>query len=141
MMEFRNITPDSPESVTFGPETTLKSERIGATTETVDNVAGDGDVEVDFSDLFSKEDSKETSHDKSAGGSVKVSIESEQDVEGIASFKEAVETEAHAESLRVDGHVEQHRQGGHGRRRHDRQAGPLQGHHPRRGRVPTRGRR
>ena len=97
MLEFRTITPDSPESVTFGPETTLKSERIGATTETVDNRAGDGDVEVDFSDLFSKEDSKETSHDKSAGGSVKVSIESEQDVEGIASFKEAVETEAHAE--------------------------------------------
>ena len=97
MLEFRNITPDSPESVVFGPETTLKSERIGATTETVDNRAGDGDVEVDFSDLFSKEDSKEDSKDKSAGGSVKVSIEAEQSVEGVASFKEAVETEAHAE--------------------------------------------
>ena len=54
-----------------------------------------GDVEVNFRDLFAEKETSESTH--SEGGSVKTSIESEQSIEGVASFKESVEVEAHAE--------------------------------------------
>ena len=42
---------------------------------------------MDFRDLFGKSESSE--HTDSGGASVKVSIESEQDIEGVAKFKES----------------------------------------------------
>ena len=56
---------------------------------------GVGDVEVNFRDLFAEKETSESTH--SEGGSVKTSIESEQSIEGVASFKESIEVEAHAE--------------------------------------------
>ena len=58
-------------------------------------------MEVNFRDLFGKSDSSES--EQGGGASVKVTIESEQGVEGVASFKEAIETEAHAEFSETEG--------------------------------------
>ena len=96
-VEFGNITPLDPKAVTFGPETILSSEQIGSNEQTVDNRDGDGDVEVDFNDLFSHESGDEKTTDKSVGSSLSISISSEQDVEGVAKFGESIESEVHAE--------------------------------------------
>ena len=105
-VEFGNIQPVSPKDMVFGPETTLNSEQISSTERTIDNRGGYKDLDISFGQLFGKETADEKSEDKSAGGSVKVSIESEQDVEGVASFKEAVEMEAHAEIAESESHSE-----------------------------------
>ena len=96
VIEFGNIQAMDPRNVLFGPETLLKSEQLGATSQTVNN-GGYRDININLRDLFGKEDSSEESTEKSAGTSLKVSVESEQDVEGFAKFKESVEAEAHAE--------------------------------------------
>ena len=57
--------------------------------------------EVKFRDLFSKSESQEK--EKSAGTSVSVSVEASQSIEGIAEFKETLETEAHAEITESEG--------------------------------------
>ena len=89
-----NITPVGVGNMLFGEQRTLDSEQIGSTTEYVDNVDGVADIDVNFRDLFSETDSEESS--KSAGGSVKVSTEAGVEGGG-ASFKVAVEAEAHTE--------------------------------------------
>ena len=97
LIEFRNIQAADPQGITFGPETLLRSQLIGATSQTVDNSEGYAPVEINLGDLFGKEDTKESASEKSAGGSIKISAEAEQSVEGVASFKESVEAEAHTE--------------------------------------------
>ena len=104
-VEFANITAADPRSVVFGPETTLKSEVIASLKEPVHN-GGYAPITVKFEDVFGKETADEESEDKSAGTSVKVAIESEQDIEGFAKFKESVEAEAHAEVSESSSHSE-----------------------------------
>ena len=94
-IEFSHIKPNGLANVTYGEETIAKSENLGEVTEEVDNRNGVSDVAVNFRDLFTKTDSSDSS--SSAGGSVKVSVESSQSIEGVAEFKESVETEAHTE--------------------------------------------
>ena len=101
VIEIRNITPDGLSKVLFGEEHILKTEQIGSIEEDVDNKAGVAPIDLKFTDLFSKTDSKET--DKSAGTSIKLTVEAEEGVEGVASFKESVETEAHAEISESEG--------------------------------------
>ena len=95
-IEFGNIQATDPAHILFGPETLTKSEAIGSTEQTVRN-GGYKPIHIDLKDLFSTDEGEEDTTEKSAGGSTKVSLESEQDVEGFAKFKEAVELEAHAE--------------------------------------------
>ena len=87
--------------VTYGDEHILKSENLPSVSEVVDARNHDGDVEVDFRDLFGKSESSES--EQGGGASVKVTLESEQDIEGFAKFKESVETEAHAEFSETEG--------------------------------------
>ena len=87
--------------VTYGDEHILKSENLPSVSEVVDARDHDAEVDVNFRDLFGKSESSES--EQGGGASVKVSIESEQDVEGIAKFKESVETEAHAEFSETEG--------------------------------------
>ena len=94
-VELSEIRPDGLANVVFGDENVLNSEQLGSISEEVDNRNGVGDVEVNFRDLFAEKETSET--DKSAGASVKTTIESEQSVAGVASFKESIEAEAHAE--------------------------------------------
>lgn len=94
-IEFSHITPNGLANVQYGEETISKSETLGEVSEEVDNRNGVAEVEVSFRDLFSKTDSSESG--QSAGGSVKVAVESTQSIEGIAEFKESIETEAHTE--------------------------------------------
>ena len=100
-VEFRNVKPDGLAAVHFGEERILKSQKLGSISELIDNRHGVADVDVKFRDLFSQTDSKET--DKSAGTSVKVSVTAGQEIEGVASFEESVETEAHAEISESEG--------------------------------------
>ena len=94
-LELSEIRPAGLANVVFGEETVLNSQQIGSISEEVDNLTGVGDVEVNFRDLFAD---KETSGStESSGESLKTSIESEQSVEGVASFKESIEAEAHRE--------------------------------------------
>ena len=94
-VEFSEIKPDGLANVVFGDEHVLNSTQLGSISEEIDNRNGVGDVEVNFRDLFAEKETSESTH--SEGGSVKTSIESEQSIEGVASFKESVEVEAHAE--------------------------------------------
>ena len=94
-LELSEIKPNGLANVVFGDENVLSSQQIGSISEEVDNLDGVGDVEVNFRDLFAEKETSESTH--SEGGSVKTSIESEQSIEGVASFKESVEVEAHAE--------------------------------------------
>ena len=95
------VAPGDTAHVVFGDEHITKSENLPSVSEVVDARLHDADVDVNFRDMFGKTDS--SSSTSSAGGSVKVSLESEQDVEGVASFKEAVETEAHTEFSETEG--------------------------------------
>ena len=95
-IEFGNVNPMDPTHITFGPETVLRSEELPAVEEPIHN-GGFTTVTVKFEDVFGKESASEKTKEASAGTSVKVSIESEQSVEGVAKFKESVEAEAHAE--------------------------------------------
>ena len=85
----------------YGAEHILESENLPSVSEEVDARKHVEDVDVNFRDLFGKSSSSE--HTDSGGASVKVSIESEQDIEGVAKFKESVETEAHAEFSETEG--------------------------------------
>ena len=87
--------------LTYGDEHILESENLPSVSEVVDARSHDADVEVNFRDLFGKSESSET--EQGGGASVKVTLESEQDIEGVASFKESVETEAHAEFSETEG--------------------------------------
>ena len=93
-IEFGSVTADGTANTRYGPETILKAEDLGATSETYRN-HGFKPVEIDFSDLFGKTDTKET--DKSVGSSTKITIEAEEGIEGFGSVKESVEQEIHAE--------------------------------------------
>ena len=73
--------------VTYGDEHILSSENLPSVSEVVDVRNHDADVEVNFRDLFGQSESD--SNTDSGGASVKVSIESEQDIEGFAKFKES----------------------------------------------------
>ena len=94
-LELSEIKPNGLANVVFGDQNVLNSQQIGSISEEVDNLDGVGDVEVNFRDLFAEKETSDSTH--SEGGSVKTSIESEQSIEGVASFKESVEVEAHAE--------------------------------------------
>ena len=96
-VRFHNIIPSGVSDVVWGEETTLKSEFLGSVEESVDNRDGVSPVHVNYEDLFSKSQGHEKTTEKSAGGSISVSVESEQDIEGIASFKESITAEAHTE--------------------------------------------
>ena len=63
--------------------------------ELIDNTVGLAPIDVDFHDLFSKVDSKETT--KSQGESTKITISAEEGIEGVGSISESVEQEVHAE--------------------------------------------
>lgn len=93
------IMPDGLAKVLFGEEHIHKSEQIGSTEEIVDNRHGVAPIDITFRDLFSKTDSESTT--QSEGGSVKLTIEAEEDIEvpgvGGGSLKESLETEAHTE--------------------------------------------
>ena len=109
--------------VEYGDEHILKSENLPSVSEVVDARNHDADVDVNFRDMFGRSESSES--EQGGGASVKVSIESEQDIEGVAKFKESVETEAHAEFSETEGSEtsqEQGRLGRHGNPR--RQARP-----------------
>ena len=101
MIEFRNVKASGLASVVFGDEHILRREQLGSVSEEVDNRHGVAPVEVKFRDLFSQTDSKST--DKSAGTSVSVSVEASESIEGVASFSEKIETEAHAEITESEG--------------------------------------
>ena len=109
-VEFRHIKPAGTSEVKYGDENILKSEQLGSVSEVVDNIHGVGDVEVDFHDTFSKTDT----HDEtdSEGGSLKISLETTQSVEGIAEFKESVEAEAHREFSETDSSSSTKEEGG-----------------------------
>ena len=100
-IEFSEIRPAGLSDVIFGDEHILKSEQVGSISEIIDNRRGVAEVEVKFRDLFSKSESQEK--EKSAGTSVSVSVEASQSIEGIAEFKETLETEAHAEITESEG--------------------------------------
>ena len=94
-IKFGSVKGNGLANVQYGEETISAETDLGSVSDTVDNRTGLAEIEVDFRDLFSHTDSKET--DKSAGGSVKVTLEAEQSIEGVASFKESLETEVHNE--------------------------------------------
>ena len=58
-------------------------------------------IDVDFHDLFSKEDHKSTS--KSAGTSTKITVSAEEGIEGVGSISESIEQEVHAEFAEESG--------------------------------------
>ena len=95
VVELSEIRPDGLANVVFGNENVLNSQQIGSISEEVDNRDGVGDVEVNFRDLFAEKETSDST--ESSGESLKTSIESEQSVEGVASFKESIEAEAHRE--------------------------------------------
>ena len=101
LIEIGNIKPDGLANVVFGDERILKSELIGSTSETVDNRDGAEEIEVRLKDLFGRKESKETR--KSAGTSISATVEASEEIEGVASFKESVRTEAHAEISETEG--------------------------------------
>ena len=94
-LELSEIRPAGLANVVFGDQNMLNSQQIGSISEEVDNLDGVGDVEVNFRDLFADKETSGSS--ESSGESLKTSIESEQSVEGVASFKESIEAEAHRE--------------------------------------------
>ena len=95
------VAPGDTAHVVYGDEHILESENLPSVSEVVDARGHDADVEVNFRDLFGQSESSESQ--QGGGASVKVSIESEQDIEGVAKFKESVETEAHAEFSETEG--------------------------------------
>ena len=95
------VSAGDTANLQYGDEHILESENLPSVSEVVDARNHAEDVEVDFRDLFGKSESSE--HTDSGGASVKVTIEAEQDIEGVAKFKEAVETEAHAEFSETEG--------------------------------------
>ena len=92
---FRNIIGAGITDVTYGEETIAEETDLGSVSEVADNRKGVGELEVEFNDMFSQSDSKES--EKGGGGSIKLTVEAEQSIEGVASFKESVETEVHTE--------------------------------------------
>ena len=85
----------------YGAETILKAQDLGALTEMVDNRTGFKPIEVDFSDLFSKTDTKEDT--KGGGTSTKISIDASEGIEGFGSIKESITQEVHAEFSEREG--------------------------------------
>ena len=100
-IEFGNVTAAGTANTRYGPETILKAEDLGAVSEVVDNRTGYKEIEVSFSDLFSKTDTKET--EKSGGTSTKLTVEAESGIEGFGSVKASVEQEVHAEFAESQG--------------------------------------
>ena len=100
-IEFGNVTAAGTANTRYGPETILEAEDLGAVQQTVDNRTGLKDIEVAFSDVFSKTDTKET--EKSGGTSAKLTVEAESGVEGFGSIKASLETEVHAEFAESEG--------------------------------------
>ena len=98
---FEQITPAGLADVVFGEENVLNSEQLGSISEEVDNRNGVGDVEVNFRDLFAEKNTSETTD--SEGGSISTTVEAEQDIEGVASFKESITAEAHKEFSETHG--------------------------------------
>ena len=99
---FQNVKSAGVADVDFANETISKKEEIGSNQQEVDNVNGVADVTVKLRDLFSEEDTKDTS--KSAGTSVSIEVTASEGVEGIADFEEKVSAEAHAEIEESEGH-------------------------------------
>ena len=94
-IKFGGIKGDGLADVVYGAETISDQTDLGSVSEVTDNRNGVAEIEVDFRDLFAQSDSKET--DQSSGGSVKLTLEAEQSIEGVASFKQSLETEVHTE--------------------------------------------
>ena len=120
------VTPGDTAHVIFGDEHITKSENLPSVSEVVDARLHDADVDVNFRDLFGRTDS--SSSTSSAGGSVKVSLESEQDVEGVASVQGSRRDRGSHRILRDRGKRDFPGAGGRGRHRHPRRkAGPDHG--------------
>ena len=96
-IEIDEVRATSVADLQYGEETIHESEQLGSNSEIIDNRRGVNDVDVSFHDVFSETDSEEHEEEKSAGGSITTTLESEQDIEGVASFKESVEAEVHTE--------------------------------------------
>ena len=96
-----HVSAGDTANLCYGDEHIVRSENLPSVSEVVDARHHSEDVDVNFRDLFGKSESDSSTD--SGGASVKVSIESEQDIEGFAKFKESVETEAHAEFSETEG--------------------------------------
>lgn len=92
-----NITPKGVADVVYGDEQVINSEVIGSFERTIDNTTGVRPEEVSLSDLFSQSKGHEDTHEQSSGGSVEVSVEATESIEGVAEFTEAVTSEVHTE--------------------------------------------
>ena len=97
LLRIGNITPNGVADLVYGDETVLKSEQLGSIVKTIDNRHGARDIDVDMRDLFSETDASESSTEKSAGGSVSVTVSASESIEGVASFEESVTAEVHTE--------------------------------------------
>ena len=89
------IQPADAKNIEFGAEHIDKSEVIAENVLIFDNRGGDSDLEVDLRSSFGESEESETS--ESAGASVSIEIESEQDISGVAKFREQIQAEAHTE--------------------------------------------
>ena len=102
IIEFGNVVADGTANTRYGkPKRSSRPKTSGAVRADYDNTHGFRDIELEFRDLFAKEDSKET--EKSGGTSTKITLEAEENVEGFASFKESIEEEVHAEFAEREG--------------------------------------
>ena len=109
VVEF-TVAPGETSDIVFGKEHITHSEELPSNEEIVDARHHAADVEVNFRDLFGETKSSETTD--SAGGSLETTVEAEESVEGVASFKESVTAEVHAEFSRTEGHEESSEQEG-----------------------------
>ena len=100
-IEFGLVTAAGTSGTTYGPETILKAEDLGAVSAHYDNTHGFKPIELSFRDLFAKTDTKEK--EASGGTSTKITIEAEEGIEGFGSVKESLEEEVHAEFAEREG--------------------------------------
>ena len=100
-IEYGNVLAAGTANTRYGEETVLKAQDLGAVTEMVDNRTGYKPIDVDFSDLFSKTDTKDTK--KSGGTSTKISLDASEGIEGFGSIKESITSEVHAEFAESEG--------------------------------------
>ena len=108
--EYGNVTAAGTANTRYGDETVLKAQDLGAVSEMVDNRTGFKPIEVDFNDLFSKTDTKETK--QSGGTSTRISIDASEGIEGFGSIKESITQEVHAEFAESEGSSTQNTRGG-----------------------------
>ena len=97
VMEFRNITPAGIQGLAYGPERALKSDALPGVSETLDNRDGTDPLDWDLSEEATDAIEKANASSKSVGGSVSVTLEAKESVEGMAEFGESVTAEVHSD--------------------------------------------